>query len=85
MSHTPGPWRISSDPRRITGTPYTFVATLDNQKHMSAETLAANASLIAAAPALLEALKLIRDTTETSAGYMRTVAEAAIMKAEGRS
>lgn len=60
MTHTPGPWRVSSQPHRITGggdRRHTFVATLDNRETFSPREIAANARLIAAAPELLRILE----------------------------
>jgi hypothetical protein len=47
MTHTPTPWRVTKA-YRITGGPqgHTYVASLDNVKHLSPEELEANAAFI---------------------------------------
>ena len=93
--HTPGPWRampdgaIQKDAAMPTG-----AAVIAYTRHADEKTMRANARLIAAAPDLLAALRLLLDGLQTyapeflhglpKADYIRA-ARAAIAKAEGRS
>lgn len=89
--HTPGPWKQHLvDETLIVASDRTTVAStsIDYDK---AETAEANARLIAAAPELLEALKIARDYIGANLGtYAQAGADfdkvsAAIAKAEGRT
>ena len=72
MKHTPGPWRIGTAPpngEQAIGTIRgMMVAVATTGVGMEKETLA-NASLIAATPELLEALRMWLDIHETPAGF----------------
>ena len=90
MKHTPGPWYIdpikahANGNRRIMAEQCTPVAVVP-------EHLAADARLIAAAPDLLEALKMVRDADDdckrdglpTIPPAARATIDAAIAKATG--
>ncbi|MCK9525969.1 MAG: hypothetical protein M0R49_08580 [Limnochordia bacterium] len=88
MNHTPGPWTTKEG--KVTSN-YGSVASL-NIAHAKGfapteEEKRANARLIAAAPEMLEALKLIADTPCNHGAQdicPREIAQAAIAKAEGR-
>lgn len=103
-SHTPGPWRVLPEEAgvpyiRIRGTRLGLRFKIANvpapsykgAEHIEAEETQANASLIAAAPELLEALQLIAATdlqyvNPYAIGWMRPIVEsarAAIAKATG--
>ena len=94
MSHTPGPWRAVKNPMRETGY-FVLAGEAKDESSMSA-TIArhsishgqfdseADARLVAAAPALLEALRQILDGTEGIPSDYQDAAYAAIAKAEGR-
>lgn len=95
QEHTPGPWEVKpvekdGDYLRIRGTCLGGVYTIANVpvfENVSDPEVMANANLIAAAPEMLEALKMILDDVF---GYLaidlatREFAEMAIAKAEGR-
>jgi hypothetical protein len=101
-AHTPGPWAATHDTEnsyKFFIRPSTFgqqgrtfgykpLAVVELDKRMTANSsAAANATLIAAAPDLLEALKLLQSAV-TSRGLIKTVqalsaASAAIAKATG--
>ena len=93
MSHTAGPWTIDFDEGNgfeiYAATPATLCVCKRGQHPRIPEVMAANARLIAAAPELLEALKLI--LTNTASGSTNHLckrdedrARAAIAKAEGK-
>ncbi len=85
--HTPGPWVVK---RRETS----LVVRAQARSHASVAIIArknrANANLIAAAPDLLSALRVLLNTSECScegecvADCTHVIARAAIAKAEGR-
>lgn len=84
-SHTPGPWAL--DRSRIYGENM-LVASVAYFRDTSLEE--ANARLIAAAPDMLEALRLLADNIEAAFPGLKRMgplvqARAAIAKAEGRS
>ena len=101
--HTPGPWRILPEECdkpyiRVRGTVLgarykvanVITPSYEGVHEREAEETRANARLIAAAPELLEALKLMVERFADSAGYFGDFksdavknAEAAIAKAEG--
>jgi len=100
MAHTPGPWTIGKKPRLqpyIEGADGTPVCSCGGNAPGSGayttETFRrrdANARLIAAAPELLEAMKLLIADVADYPAWQRPchaldVARAAIAKAEGRS
>ena len=100
MGHTPGPWTVA-EPGEVDE----HYAVLDGFGHTAsvygypeqASTAIANASLIAAAPELLDACKLVaaclgdwievadRDADTSEDERRLAIAYAAIAKAEGRS
>lgn len=102
-THTPGPWNIEG--RRGPGYiisagvndygdgPGSYVGVLDPMFYVAGEpsSLSANATLITAAPAMYEALRLIADAPawgaperwETTPAEVRQLARAAIAKATG--
>ncbi len=89
-AYTPGPWEVGSDfvgPLKVmTSQDRHVVALVGDSKFVQAE---ANAHLIAAAPALLEALKSLRPILNMDAARLKPWAEyvaaidAVIVKAEG--
>ena len=92
--HTPGPWKaeLNGDGHATTGLvladdPYGVVATV-SRRWQDCETQTADASLIAAAPDLLEALKAVLTETSAPATHiafrqLREQVLAAIAKAQG--
>ena len=90
MSHTPGPWMLS---RGAQGDAFAVEGPTRTVAHVKlAREAEANAYLLAAAPDLLEALKLAEDymhlwmehnTGSTELNDLERI-EAAIAKAEGR-
>ena len=90
--HTPGPWRVVNKPRLSSLEVYagdTAICELWRRADRAAEH--ATAQLIAAAPDLLEALRLIEDINDESSDYLHSgevaratgkIARAAIAKAE---
>ena len=86
-THTPGPWHIGD---KFTGR---FVYNADGwavadcrgepTSRMPFDQKEANARLIAAAPALLEALEAIEGDVWSNTAEMRKLARAAIAKAKG--
>ncbi len=82
MSHTPGPWEIDTQGDGIYGAQRTVhaarICTLTHHSRMEA-----NARLIAAAPEMLEALKVARDILNFK-GERNEIVDNAIAKAEGR-
>ena len=94
MTHTPGPW-TSGGFSIIADRPYPQwreIATVTcNTRDLANPEVAANVRLIAAAPALLEALKIMRmqfgnytDGDGAAKFHACNIADAAIAKAEGR-
>ena len=96
--HTPGPWGHyqrdgSAHLRFISGpSPRAIaIATIESipEKYQDAESIEANAHLIAAAPDMLEALESILDGVDCQPGYIRErgieIARAAIAKAKGKN
>jgi hypothetical protein len=82
--HTPGPWEVFVDDlgeQTIMGPPYPrqYIGSVDNRSH---PTNAANATLIAAAPDLLEALEQTARVFESGA-FIEEVVKPAIAKAKG--
>ena len=97
QQHTPGPWEWISNNTLWGGERGTeeILNAADDRKpygmhsaliehHWEFETAAANRRLIAAAPELLTALKLIRGHMDTDE-YSYEVADAAIKRAEGEA
>lgn len=90
-THTPGPWRVGPvDDTIVTDAAGKEVAAIDGDYNSPDEwpRMEANARLIAAAPELLGALKVILEVHEAvGAGmsYSGHMARAAIAKAEARS
>jgi hypothetical protein len=100
QAHTSGPWDIVQDaplnPRarfnigsRGTGGPTTYVCTIKTEKHLALDgNEEANAHLIAAAPDLLAALRLLLEASDGLNGESEwlderlNAARAAIAKAE---
>lgn len=88
--HTPGPWEISGGALRIV-TKHEWVATVmgaspENALSPTDKTALSNARLIAAAPDLLEALKIALQTAEFEKHPFRSwhnQARAAIAKVGG--
>lgn len=75
VSHTPGPWKLSQSPVRISklgGLPFKSIKNtssiggkiIANAFGTTREEAQANAKLIAAAPELLEALRHLIDTSD---------------------
>ena len=88
--HTPGPWAaLMQDPPTIADRRGCRVATSCALPGQSAEEQEANAHLIAAAPDLLEALRLLLEASDGLNGESEwlderlNAARAAIAKAEG--
>lgn len=86
--HTPGPWSINDWPQANTdiaigavGTPLIARIPL---RHVSINEQKANARLIAAAPELLEALKVAEVYVPASHKRQIALVHAAIAKAEGQ-
>lgn len=79
MSHTPGPWVIDEDGRVMQSSNGANVSGLVVRR-MTTE----DAYLIAAAPDLLAALKMVLDYSELPASAIRERAVHAIKKAERR-
>ena len=94
-AYTPGPWSIwnfSDDPRHVAvgpdagGLAVADVVACNAHGCYTAETESrgqANARLIAAAPELLQALRVIDSNAAESAEWIRRVAREAIEKATG--
>jgi hypothetical protein len=89
MTHTPGPWRASegwpSDVWHVDmpGRAYSIgVSRADNDDDMTVDEVQANARLIAAAPDLLAAAKLVLEAGDQE--YVKFIVRDAISKAEGR-
>lgn len=95
-THTPGPWKIyETYSHSLNGKKYRFlhiedfshvpIADVDTWlKPSLAKECEANAALIAAAPVMLEALKLCVEALEFIPCRARNKAEEAIRLAEGR-
>ena len=58
-THTPGPWRVGLDKNSVRDADEGYIADCQN-RFADKTTVEANARLIAAAPELLEALKMAR-------------------------
>lgn len=86
--HTPGPWRVG-DARHTVFGPKTGAASPETIATMGKNNFRENARLIAAAPEMLEALKVALDlegwqtTCAPVENHFRQI-RAAIAKAEGR-
>jgi hypothetical protein len=94
VSHTPGPWIVTEDSyiRQAEGEKRLYIAALVDIPHRLEGKTEANARLIAAAPELLEALKVIANRLTKGPRHngkskvqqaITAVAEAAIAKATG--
>lgn len=89
-THTPGPWTVSWDEEdgwnnHIYSSPEDRVCFMAHGGPEKQPEFDANARLIAAAPDLLEALKLMRGTVMDHGDSLEwAVLRAAIAKAEGR-
>lgn len=86
-THTPGPWMVDGEYVQTVPTREGFKSTIARIDFVSAINMRkANARLIAAAPEMLEALKIIvKDIENGSLGNALSVARFNIAKAEGRS
>jgi hypothetical protein len=89
--YTPGPWQVD-DNSDVLGPDREWIATVQRERHVRPREADANARLIAAAPALLEAAKLMLGVLDGTAGMGRRWegeyadrCRAAIAKAEGKS
>jgi len=84
LKHTPGPWSIRQESVWSVGTDHEMTALVYGCTDTEEE---ANARLIAAAPDLLEALKILAKQAEShgAEGVYWDKARAAIAKAEGRA
>lgn len=94
MTHTPGPWAYDCDSKEIfssieehgSGWIARVKGNDSEGRELSAEMQAANASLIAAAPELLAALKRLVEYCNNHSDYDAiSDADRVIHKAEGRS
>ena len=89
--HTPGPWKYSTEPQPngcpIIGAQGLMIAMLAHTVKQAdqRETALANARLIAAAPELLEALKLAQSIIGHPEDAHSKLIAAAIAKAEGQA
>ena len=98
--HTPGPWVVSADPMHFHSLTTVIGGKESSQKNGPPQQMivqvggfaewkeaAANARLIAEAPELLEALKLIANAENSALdlAYCKGIARAAIAKATGGS
>ena len=94
--HTPGPWVVSADPLHLhslmtviggkeSGPPQQMIVQVSGFAEW--KEAAANVRLIAEAPELLEALKLIANAENSALdlAYCKGIARAAIAKATGGS
>ena len=92
--HTPGPWTVTADgagwyiecsPERGHSVAYIRAEIGDEDQDTSDDEKESNARLIAAAPELLEALKLIANAENSALdlAYCKGIARAAITKATG--
>ena len=84
LNHTPGPWSIRQEGVWSVGTDHEMTALVYGFTDEEEE---ANAHVIAAAPDLLEALKILAKLGEShgAEGVYWDKARAAIAKAEGRA
>lgn len=79
--HTTGPWRVSNESNgTFVRAPAGLVASMESGNQLMRD---ANARLIAAAPALLEALEAFEEEGSTKA--VQTLARRAIAQARGES
>ncbi|MFN7834823.1 MAG: hypothetical protein ACK5NY_03395 [Burkholderiaceae bacterium] len=89
IRHTPGPWEID-EPHQVwaesIGEYVAITAQIEDHETVPQDQAEANAKLIAAAPDLLEALKLIvlADRWCPTGSKAEVLARAAIAKAEGK-
>lgn len=93
-AHTPGPWRYTLSPADMNATVYgphrDHVCEVWSGRHPNMGTLAANAALITAAPAMYQALELIAAECERlgldEVGDIRParIAREALNKAKGQ-
>jgi len=82
--HTPGPWETSKDAVPVGITQITVYEESSGQRVATAFQNEANARLIAAAPELLEVLRMICDAGIALADPIESAMLAAIAKAEWR-
>jgi hypothetical protein len=93
MTHTPGPWYVENDGTSISNATQVFI-TAPSPDGASREEEKANAALIAAAPELLDALKLLhaytmrnessyRNALDASSDQLYVLVRSAIAKATG--
>ena len=87
MSHTPGPWLYFSEPPQVSSDFFSLpVVVADIRKHgLYSE---ANGVLVAAAPDLLKACKLMRSWLLHSGGWSEAIEaqiDPIIAKAEGKT
>ena len=87
MSHTPGPWKIGRCGSVVADEPINEISGSDDVEYyggyLIAESIAKkNATLIAAAPDLLQALKAMRDVLEIVVGKVKMIHIAEIDLAE---
>lgn len=90
IQHTPGPWYVDhthSGSYIRNASEGETVAVLHSEAVRSEDQYDANASLIAAAPAMLAALRRIAtaDYTRVDVATLGNIARAAIAQAEGKS
>ena len=95
MSHTPGPWAIEKCPKAqaaTDGRDWPWMVNYNDGEYeghlalVQTQNAEANARLIAAAPELLESLKMMLEMSEMGGfgkAYAEDVARAAIAKATG--
>jgi histidinol-phosphate/aromatic aminotransferase/cobyric acid decarboxylase-like protein len=89
MTHTPGPWEIDDDTLDVIaltiGDAPAYIAcqpTSPTGRSLAEEEIRANLRLIAAAPDLLAAAKLVLEAGDQE--YVKFIVRDAISKAEGR-
>lgn len=90
VAHTPGPWKIHeirSCPIRIHDSKEHLIAQVASHATSRGSDMAANAHLVAAAPKLLEALKMVKENIkpyfDSTSLVMVTINEA-IASAKGK-
>lgn len=87
--HTPGPWAVQKSSNPKNGTAWRDIVSLGGEFSPAyvGEALDRDAALIAAAPDLLNALKMVLDDPNALDGRPRTyeIVCAAIAKAEGQA
>jgi hypothetical protein len=93
-THTPGPWKIAATGHVVTAADYSRVCRLEQLPGMDSREIDANAALIAGAPELLDALRVIencfrraelRHRMDAITADERAKVSAAIAKATGNT